>query len=89
MPEPIRVIAIGAHPDDCEYRMGGTAALLVQAGHAVKFVSVTNGDAGHHKIKGSELAARRYALEQAGEALAAVEARAVAKAVLRPSPAGA
>ena len=61
MAEPIRVIAIGAHPDDCEYRMGATAALLAQAGHAVKFVSVTNGDAGHHKIKGPELAARRYA----------------------------
>jgi LmbE family N-acetylglucosaminyl deacetylase len=59
--EPIRVIAIGAHPDDCEYRMGATAALLVDAGHAVKFVSVTNGDAGHHKIRGPELAARRYA----------------------------
>jgi len=62
--EPIRVIAIGAHPDDCEYRMGATAALMVDAGHAVKFVSVTNGDAGHHKIGGPELAARRYAETQ-------------------------
>src|SRR5512132_2523192 len=41
--------------------MGGTAALLAQAGHAVKFVSVTNGDAGHHQIRGPELAARRFA----------------------------
>jgi LmbE family N-acetylglucosaminyl deacetylase len=62
--EPIRVIAFGAHPDDCEYRMGATAALLAEAGHAVKFVSVTNGDAGHHRIKGPELAARRYAETQ-------------------------
>ena len=44
--------------------MGATAALLAQAGHAVKFVSVTNGDAGHHKFKGPELAARRYAETQ-------------------------
>jgi LmbE family N-acetylglucosaminyl deacetylase len=62
--EPIRVIAFGAHPDDCEYRMGATAALLAGAGHAVKFVSVTNGDAGHHRVKGPELAARRYAETQ-------------------------
>jgi LmbE family N-acetylglucosaminyl deacetylase len=29
-------------------------------GHAVKFVAVTNGDAGHQTMKGQELAARRY-----------------------------
>ena len=49
----------GAHPDDCEYRAGATAAMLAESGHAVKFVSVTNGDAGHHEIAGPALAARR------------------------------
>jgi LmbE family N-acetylglucosaminyl deacetylase len=49
----------GAHPDDCEYRAGATAAMLAAMGHAVKFVSVTNGDAGHHEISGPALAARR------------------------------
>jgi hypothetical protein len=43
----LRVIAFGAHPDDCDGKFGGTAAKFAQAGHAVKFVSVTNGDAGH------------------------------------------
>ena len=43
----LRVIAFGAHPDDCDIRAAGTAALFVQMGHHVKFVSVTNGDAGH------------------------------------------
>jgi len=57
----IRAIAIGAHPDDCEIRAGGTAALWTRMGHAVKFVSVTNGDAGHHELRGAELAARRRA----------------------------
>jgi LmbE family N-acetylglucosaminyl deacetylase len=33
-------------------------------GHAVKFVAVTNGDAGHHKIQGKALAERRYAETQ-------------------------
>jgi LmbE family N-acetylglucosaminyl deacetylase len=43
----IRIIAFGAHPDDCDIRASGTAALWVKMGYAVKFVSVTNGDAGH------------------------------------------
>lgn len=57
----IRVIAFGAHPDDCDIRASGTAALLHTAGVAVKFVSVTNGDAGHQTMHGVELAARRLA----------------------------
>jgi LmbE family N-acetylglucosaminyl deacetylase len=55
----IRVIAFGAHPDDCDIRAAGTAALFAKLGHAVKFVSVTNGDAGHQNIKGTVLAQRR------------------------------
>ncbi|ULQ53948.1 PIG-L deacetylase family protein [Flavihumibacter fluvii] len=55
----IRVIVFGAHPDDCDITTGGLAALYVSMGHAVKFVSLTNGDMGHQKIGGGELAARR------------------------------
>jgi len=62
--DPIRVIVFGAHPDDCEYRAGGTAALWTRLGHAVKFVSMTNGDAGHHQLKGEALARRRLAETQ-------------------------
>jgi hypothetical protein len=54
----IRIIMIGAHPDDCDEDGGGTAALYAQMGYAVKFVSVTNGDAGHQTLKGIELAKR-------------------------------
>jgi len=57
--EKSRIIVIGAHPDDCDSDAGGTAALLASMGHAVKFVAVTNGDAGHHKIQGKALAERR------------------------------
>lgn len=53
------IIAIGAHPDDCEYYFGGTAAKLAARGHRVKFVSVTNGDAGHHVESGEALVERR------------------------------
>jgi LmbE family N-acetylglucosaminyl deacetylase len=59
MPKP-RVIAIGAHPDDCDIKFGGTAARLARAGYAVKFLSVTNGDAGHQTLGGAALARRRY-----------------------------
>jgi LmbE family N-acetylglucosaminyl deacetylase len=59
--DKLRIIAFGAHPDDCDIRASGTAALWVKNGYAVKFVSVTNGDAGHQTMHGSELAKRRLA----------------------------
>ncbi|KAA5545804.1 PIG-L deacetylase family protein [Adhaeribacter rhizoryzae] len=55
----IRVIVFGAHPDDCDISSGGLAALYVAAGHAVKFVSLTNGDKGHQQMDGPALAKRR------------------------------
>src|ERR1700745_1475989 len=58
---PIRVIVFGAHPDDCELEAGGTAARWAKLGHKVKFVSVTNGDIGHHEMAGATLAKRRTA----------------------------
>ena len=58
---PLNIIAIGAHPDDCDIRAGGTAAKWVAAGHRVRFVAVTSGDAGHHLEGGGMLAARRRA----------------------------
>lgn len=57
----LRVIMIGAHPDDCDQDGGGTAILFAKMGFAVKFVSVTNGDAGHQDIGGGALAQRRLA----------------------------
>jgi LmbE family N-acetylglucosaminyl deacetylase len=62
--KPLNIIMIGAHPDDCEIKGGGTAALFVSMGHKVKFVSVTNGDAGHQSMGGGVLAKRRYAETQ-------------------------
>ena len=57
----LRVIAFGAHPDDCDGKAGGIAAKYAAAGHLVKFVSVTNGDAGHQAQGGGVLAQRRRA----------------------------
>ena len=55
----LRILCIGAHPDDCELQFGGTAAKFVSLGHAVKFVALTNGDAGHAVLSGTGLARRR------------------------------
>lgn len=55
----LRIIAFGAHPDDNELRLAGTAAKWAALGHHVKFVSVTNGDIGHWQEAGGPLARRR------------------------------
>jgi len=57
----LRIIAFGAHPDDCEIREGGVAARWAALGHHVKLVSVTNGDIGHWGMAGGALAQRRAA----------------------------
>ena len=49
---PLRIIAFGAHPDDNELRLAGTAAKWAALGHQVKFVAVTNGDIGHWREAG-------------------------------------
>ena len=57
--DKLRIIAFGAHPDDNELRLAGTAAKWAALGHQVKFVSVTNGDIGHWREAGGPLARRR------------------------------
>jgi len=58
IPEKIRVIAFGAHPDDADIKVGGVAAKFAARGHLVKFVSLTSGDAGHCEQGGGALAKR-------------------------------
>lgn len=55
----LNIIAIGAHPDDCDFKFGGTAALFAEMGHNVKFLALTSGDAGHQNMGGGVLAKRR------------------------------
>ncbi|HEV8131967.1 MAG TPA: PIG-L family deacetylase [Acidobacteriota bacterium] len=62
--QKINVIAFGAHPDDCDNRAGGVAAKYAALGHRVRFVAVTNGDAGHQTQGGAQLGRRRRAEAQ-------------------------
>lgn len=64
----VNIVVIGAHPDDCDIRAGGTAIKFAKGGHNVLFVSLTNGDAGHHEKGGGALARiRRAEAQEAGK----------------------
>jgi N-acetylglucosamine malate deacetylase 1 len=52
----LRILAIGAHPDDCELGTGGIAVKFRKQGHLVKYLYATNGDSGHHELGGGKLA---------------------------------
>jgi N-acetylglucosamine malate deacetylase 1 len=53
------LMCIGAHPDDPEFMAGGLATLTAKGDGRVRFVSVTNGDAGHYEMGRHALARRR------------------------------
>lgn len=61
---PLNIVVLGAHPDDCDADAGGTAILWAKMGHNVKFISLTNGDAGHYSMGGGVLAKVRTAEAQ-------------------------
>jgi LmbE family N-acetylglucosaminyl deacetylase len=69
----LRIIVFGAHPDDCELKAGGVAALWAAQGHKVKFVSATCGDVGHAIEAGGPLAKRRTAEVRRADKILGVE----------------
>lgn len=67
MPDsPLRLLILGAHPDDAEYHAGGLASIYRQQGHQVRLVSLTNGQAGHFERPPEQLA--RIRGQEAAEA---------------------
>jgi len=71
--EQPRILVFGAHPDDADFKAAGLACLWAQRGYAVRFVSLTDGSAGHHQIAGAQLAARRVAEAAASARVAGIE----------------
>jgi LmbE family N-acetylglucosaminyl deacetylase len=61
-----RLLCIGAHPDDCEIQTSGLAALWTGNGGAARFLSLTDGSAGHQELAGAKLAAIRRSEAHAG-----------------------
>ena len=61
MEKKLRILLIGAHPDDVDGCGGGIALKYVKAGHVVRFLSVTDGRCGHHELPPEAVIARRRA----------------------------
>ena len=55
----MKILSIGAHQDDNEFRVGGSAYKWVKAGHEVRFLSMCNGNGGHHIMTPDETTAKR------------------------------
>ena len=55
----MKILMIGAHQDDNEFRGGGLAYKLTKLGHEVRFLSCCNGCGGHHIMTAEETVKRR------------------------------
>lgn len=64
----MKILIIGAHLDDNEFRCGGITYKYLKMNHEVQYLSVCNGSGGHHIMTPEETAARR-----AGEAAKVAE----------------
>jgi len=62
---PLRIVCVGAHPDDPESGCGGTLARYAAAGHAVTVIYLTRGEAGIPGKSHEEAAAIRTAEAEA------------------------
>jgi LmbE family N-acetylglucosaminyl deacetylase len=72
MSDPLRLLILGAHPDDAEYHAGGLATIYRGLGHWVRIVSMTNGQAGHHQRPPEQMARlRREEAAAAGRVIGA------------------
>ena len=54
MKEKMRVLLVGAHPDDLEFRAAGLAMKFRKMGAEVKFLVLCNGSKGHHILSMEE-----------------------------------
>lgn len=65
----MRVLAVGAHPDDIEILCAGTLLRYQEAGHEVIMAVATNGEQGHFEIMPEELARIRMSETEASAAI--------------------
>ena len=65
----MRVLAVGAHPDDLEILCGGTLAKYAAQGHHVTMAVATNGEVGSPSLPKAEIAEIRRAEAQAAAAV--------------------
>lgn len=68
-----RLALVGAHPDDCDILGSGLTMKYREMGWDVMFVSMANGNAGHHEMARANLAARRKRETEAVAGLLGIE----------------
>lgn len=69
----VRVLVVGAHPDDPDINFGGSAVRFSREGATVRFLSVCNGSKGHRVLSEEALAERRFGEMQRSAAILGVE----------------
>jgi LmbE family N-acetylglucosaminyl deacetylase len=69
MPEPPRILAIHAHPDDVEFQCAGTLALLARNGCPITIATMTPGDCGSMDLDAEAIATIRRAEAKAAATL--------------------
>jgi LmbE family N-acetylglucosaminyl deacetylase len=63
----MKILAIGAHPDDIEISCAGTLAKMAKSGHEVVICHVSDGDKGHYEVPPEELIRiRKQEAQQSG-----------------------
>lgn len=67
-----RVLGVGAHPDDVEFLMAETLALLHREGYRIHIGSICNGDEGSAALRPQEIASARFC--EANEAARTLDA---------------
>lgn len=68
----MRVLVLGAHPDDAEFHAGGLLFAHAQQGSQIRIVSVTDGRSGHQSIDEESLVViRRQEAAHAGQVIQA------------------
>lgn len=69
----MRILAVGAHPDDIEILCGGTLARYAAEGHHVEIAIATDGTAGHRDIPPEALAPLRREEAEAAASIIGAE----------------
>jgi LmbE family N-acetylglucosaminyl deacetylase len=71
--DPLKILAVGAHPDDLEILCGGTLARYVAEGHSVVMCHATHGDRGSFEHSSTEIARIRDGEARRAAAIAGAE----------------
>jgi len=69
----MKILAVHAHPDDCEILAGGTLALLAKRGHNLAIVTMTPGDCGSAELAPEVISRTRRREAAAAAALLGAE----------------